>query len=353
MREDFVTQLRLQLRDAADREARRGPLRRLWQALRWDASRPAIAGMAIAAAVALLALVAIPYLRSDETLPAGRDLRLTADTQPFESGGWLLPAFGSVWASDPAAGEIVHLDRDSRATGRRIPVGGEAGLGAAAGYLWATAGGELLRIDPASGEITGRMSVGPQGFGVPVGAGDTVWLIDAMRLRHIDPERMVVDRTVRLDRGSFMSAGFAAGPDALYVQRADSRILVLDPGSGKRTGTIRLQRPGALASYTAGGLVLAAEDGVATVDPETGEQRWLRRLGVSRVNAIATDITTLWVQGSPASGGRDRLWRLDALDGRVLGSIDLPGFGVAGMAAVGDRAWVVTPGGQLQVVGPS
>jgi hypothetical protein len=174
-----------------------------------------------------------------------------------------------------------------------------------------------------------------------------------MRLRHIDPERMVVDRTVRLDRGSFMSAGFAAGPDALYVQRADSRILVLDPGSGKRTGTIHLQRPGALASYTAGGLVLAAEDGVATVDPETGEQRWLRRLGVSRVNAIATDITTLWVQGSPASGGRDRLWRLDALDGRVLGSIDLPGFGVAGMAEVGVDAWVVTPGGQLQVVGPS
>jgi len=65
-----VTQLRLQLRDAADREARRGPLGRLWQALRWDASRPAIAGMAVAAVVALLALVAIPYLRSDETLPA-------------------------------------------------------------------------------------------------------------------------------------------------------------------------------------------------------------------------------------------------------------------------------------------
>jgi len=252
--------------------------------------------------------------------------------------GLFEPGTGKFKRYELPAGTIPHnviVDRQGRA------------------WLSGNRNGTINRIDPASGETTGRMSLGPEGLGLPVAAGDTVWLIDAMRLRHVDPERMVVDRTVRLDRGSFMNAGFAAGPDALYVQRADARILALDPGSGTRTGTIRLQRPGALAAYAAGGLVLAAEDGVATVDPETGEQRWLRRLGVARVNAIATDITTLWVQGSPASGGRDRLWRLDALDGRVLGSIDLPGYGVAGMAAVGDEAWIVTPGGQLQVVGPS
>ena len=65
------------------------------------------------------------------------------------------------------------------------------------------------------------------------------------------------------------------------------------------------------------------------------------------------DGTTLWVHGSEAGGGRDRLWRIDALDGRVLGSIDLPGFGAAGMATVGADAWIVTPGGQLIVVAAS
>ena len=66
-----------------------------------------------------------------------------------------------------------------------------------------------------------------------------------------------------------------------------------------------------------------------------------------------SDGTTLWVHGSEAHGGRDRLWRIDSLDGRVLGSIDLPGFGAAGMATVGADAWVVTPGGQLIVVAAS
>jgi hypothetical protein len=353
MKEDFVTQLRLQLRDAADREARRGPIRRAWRALRWDVSRPVLAATAAVALAAVLALVAIPYLRSDERLPAGRDLRIGADTQLLRTGGWLLPAYGSVWAADTGAGEIVRVDPDTRAIGTRIPVAGEAGLGAAAGWLWATAGGELLRIDPSSGETTGRMSLGPEGLGLPIAAGDTVWLIDGARLRRVDPERMVVDRTVRLEHDSFFAKAHAVGPGVLYVQGGDSRVVAYDAASGDRLHTIRPRRSGTLVGYSPGGLVLAAEDGVATIDPETGAPGWIRRLGVARVNAVATDGTTLWVQGSVAAGGRDRLWRLGALDGRVLGSIDLPGFGVAGMAIVGDDAWVVTPGGQLMLVGPS
>ena len=77
-----MTQLRLQLRDAADREARLGSLGRLWRTLRWDASRPALAATAAVAVVALFTLVALPFLRSDETLPAGRDLRIAAHTEP-------------------------------------------------------------------------------------------------------------------------------------------------------------------------------------------------------------------------------------------------------------------------------
>src|SRR4029079_5478584 len=51
MREDFVTQLRLQLRDAAEREARRGRFARTVRALRWDAGAPVLViGAAIAAA---------------------------------------------------------------------------------------------------------------------------------------------------------------------------------------------------------------------------------------------------------------------------------------------------------------
>ena len=353
MNEDFVTRLRLQLRDAADRDARRSPPGRLWQTLRWDVSRPALAVAGALALAAVLALVAVPYLRSDERLPAGRDLRITADTQLLRAGGWLLPAYGSVWAGDTGAGAIVRVDPGTRAIGTRIPVGGEAGLGAAAGWLWVTAAGELLRIDPASGEISARMSLGPGGLGLPIAAGDAVWLIDGARLRRVDPARMVVDRVVRLEHDSFLARSHAVGPGVLYVQGGDARVVAFDAASGDRLDAFRLRSPGTLVGFSASALVLAAEDGVATIDPETGAPGWIRRLGVARVNGVVMDDTTVWVQGSDAAGGRDRLWRLDALDGRVLGSVELPGFGVAGMAVVGGDAWIVTPGGQLMVVAPS
>jgi sugar lactone lactonase YvrE len=354
MKEDFVTQLRLQLRDAAERDARRGPLRRAAHRARWDGGRPLALAAAAAALIAALAVVVLPYLRGDEPLPAGRDLRIAADTQLLRTGGWVLPAYGSVWMADPGVGEIVRVDPDTREPGLRIPVGGDAGLGAAEGWLWAAVGGELLRIDPADGKVTGRLDLGAEGLGLPIAAGDTVWLVDALRLRHVDPDRMAIDRTLRIERGSFQASGFAVGPDVLYVQTADSRIAAYDAGTGDRTGGVRLQRPGELAAYSPGGLVMATENGLATIDPETGEPVWTRPLGVERVNGIVVaDGTTLWVHGSEADGGRDRLWRIDALDGRVLGSIDLPGFGVAGLAWVGAEAWVVTPGGQLIVVAAS
>jgi sugar lactone lactonase YvrE len=354
MKEDFVTQLRLQLREAAERDNRRGPLRRAAHRARWDGGGPLALAAAAAALIAALAVVVLPYLRGDEPLPAGRDLRIAADTQLLQTGGWVQPAYGSVWIADPGAGEIVRVDPDTREPGLRIPVGGEAGLGAADGWLWAAVGGELLRIDPADGKVTARLDLGPEGLGVPIAAGDTVWLVDALRLRHVDPDRMAIDRTLRIERGSFQASGFAVGPDVLYVQTADSRIAAFDGGTGDRVGGVRLQRPGELAAYSAGGLVMTTENGLATIDPETGEPVWTRPLGVERVNGIVVaDGTTLWVHGSEADGGRDRLWRIDALDGRVLGSIDLPGFGVAGLAWVGADAWVVTPGGQLIVVAAS
>ena len=58
----------------------------------------------------------------------------------------------------------------------------------------------------------------------------------------------------------------------------------------------------------------------------------------------------LWVQGRPRAGGRDRLWRLDSKTGRVTASLVLPEFGVAGMAAIGERLWLVSLRGRLAIV---
>lgn len=64
----------------------------------------------------------------------------------------------------------------------RVPVG--------EGSVWATAfgTGEVVRIDPATGAVTGRVDVGHGAEGVTAGLG-SVWVVvqDAARLVRVDP----------------------------------------------------------------------------------------------------------------------------------------------------------------------
>jgi outer membrane protein assembly factor BamB len=352
MREDFVTQLKLQLRDAAEREAHRGPVRRAAHALRWDA-RPVLIAAAAAAVVAALALVAIPFLRNDATEPAGRDLRVVAHVPLVERGSWVQAAFGAVWAVDPGANEIVRVDPRSREVDAHVAVGGEASMSAGEDAIWAVAGGRLLEIDPQRATVTRTLDLGldpRDGFPIPVQGA--VWVMDAFKLRRVDTATMTVDRDVRIARGSFLPVGMAQGRDVIYIQRSDGVLTTYDARTGDRIRTTRLQRPGGIVWPVAGALLFASDEGVSAVDPRSGAVQWTRNLGTSHVNGARVDDPTAWVQGSDATSGRDRLWRIDARDGRVLGTVTLPDFGVGGMAVVGNSVWIVGPSGKLTVVAP-
>ena len=83
MREDFVTRLQLQLRDAAEREARGSTLGQALRGARWRLGSPALAG-AVAAVALVLAVGAGALLLRDEPRP-GRPARrrhARADRQP-------------------------------------------------------------------------------------------------------------------------------------------------------------------------------------------------------------------------------------------------------------------------------
>src|SRR5215218_6788528 len=99
MTEDFVTQLRLQLREAALREERRAPFaRRLARARR---GLPGPLPVAAALAVALLALavaLGAVALRGEPEPAAPR----VVGTYAVASGlSPLAPGFGAVWTADP------------------------------------------------------------------------------------------------------------------------------------------------------------------------------------------------------------------------------------------------------------
>lgn len=353
MREDFVTQLRLQLRDAAEREARRGPLTRALRALRWNAGAPTLMIGAAVAAAAVIALVVLPFLRDDTPVPAGSGLRVVAHEPIVQQGAGLEPGFGAVWAADKATGEILRLDPRARAVQARVTVGGEPTIVAGEGALWAVAAGKLQRIDPASGRVTGKMALPlPEGTGFPLPGRGAMWVLDGVAMRRVDLERMVIDRRVRLIKGGFLATGFAFDANAIYVQRSDGVITSFDAATGARLGAIRIDPSSHLAAAASGRLLLATTTGVVAIDPATGRREWARELGASKVNAIRDDGSEIWVQAADATTGRDRLWRMDVGDGRVLGSLSLPDFGVVGMAPVGAAMWLMSPGGALTVVAP-
>ena len=116
MTEDFVTQLRLQLREAALREERRTPV--ALRVVRARRGLPGPAPMAAALAVVLLALVvALGALAlRGEPEPAAPKL---IGTYPVASGlSPLAPAFGAVWTADPIRGEVLRIDPPRGASSR-------------------------------------------------------------------------------------------------------------------------------------------------------------------------------------------------------------------------------------------
>ena len=210
MSQDFVTQLKLQLREAALREERRTPFAQ--RLVRSRRHLPGPAPLAAALAVALLALAAaigVLQLRDDSepVKPKVIDTFKVSDALSSLSGG-----FGAGWAADPVRGEVLRIDPKSRKVTARVKLGlGEVQAVAGAGAVWALSGDlltagaqgavEVARIDPRTNRVVARTPVrSPQGENLAplslMADRDHVWVIGAQGAMRIDPSTNARDRFV-------------------------------------------------------------------------------------------------------------------------------------------------------------
>ena len=201
MTEDFVTQLRVQLREAAVRRSAAG---------RSPAARPARRGRRCADRGAARAG------RRARRAGAARRARAHGPEARRHVPGRLRPVVAGAGVrrrvdggSDPRRG--LRIDPATPPRRARIPVSGEARVAAGAGAVWALAGDllyagdqgpvRLLRIDPATNRVVARIPMsGPAGkrFG-PLDLqvdGDAVWVVGAAGALRVDPRRNVPDRFV-------------------------------------------------------------------------------------------------------------------------------------------------------------
>jgi PQQ-like domain len=348
MSKDFVTTLRLQLREAAEREAQRSRARRALPEVRL---RP----LAVTVALALL-LVALVFagVRLDDhrQVPTTVAPQIVARVALVDQGGRISSGFGSMWVADQAAGRVLRVT-PTGATSAAIRVPGTiADLDAAEGAVWVLTDSRLYRIDPASNRVVARI-VPPvpasNGGGLFAGKG-VMWVTVGRSLMRVQPRTDAVDRSVDLlGRGGEQPRSGAVDANAIYVLRGDGEMLTLDARTGARRGLVRPAVPGDPLIAHDGRVLLESGSGVAAIDGRSGRLLWRTSLGDARINGVAGDARALWVQGTPTGGGRDQLWRLDA-KGDVRGALPLPDIGVTGMAPLAGRVWLMAPTGTVTEV---
>jgi streptogramin lyase len=353
---DFITGLRGDLVDAADRHRQRGRRR--------TALLPRVWRPALAAATVLVGAVAVLYAARalSPSPPAVRPevvKVVSIGGQPQDA----VLAEGSLWVSD-FEGRVVRVDPASGRVTARIEVpGNPAGIAAGDGAIWVASpdlspdgDGMLARIDPRSNRVVERVQVGAYVEAIAVGAGG-VWLIDQHRpgLDRIDPA--TGERTARVP---FARAGaMVVGDDTtLWALGDEGTVVTVD---GRSLSVDRLRGVVASGYASAEDMMAADSDGAWVV--ARGENKVLRiEAGrvVSQVpvpeamGPIGLGDGAVWV----ASGNPDalrssyRLSHIDAEADAVTGTLDLERRLPKAVVPAGDGVWVIASDGTASLVRP-
>ena len=361
MNQDFVTQLRLQLREAALREERRTPLAQ--RVVRARRGLPGPAPLAVAVVVALLAVavtIGAMKLRGEPEPVKPRVIQTFTVANGLSS---LAPGSGAVWATDAINEEILRIDPESHKVVARIPSSEQTQLATGAGAVWAL-GGDLLtagasgpvqleRIDPRTNRVVARIPVrAPSGDNFAplfVEADDEhVWVCGAGGALRIDPGRNAPDRFVAFPGEP---TGFMAEGERVWVLLPGGRLHELDARTGKVVTDIRVRDTDAahLGPGRPGTLTVGDQSHLTLIERATGRVLWRASLGET-VRGWIRDGDAFWVHVSRAPEGRDTLVRLDADTGRPTGQVALRDEDATGLAKVGRDIWVASPIGTIRVV---
>lgn len=191
---------------------------------------------------------------------------------------------GAVWATAFGAGELVRV---APATGRvtgRVRVGkGAEGVAGGFGSVWVVAQdiGRLVRVDPRTATVVGQADIGVGARLVTTGLG-AVWVsqFQTGQVLRVDPTSLAVTRSASLCQGP---QGLLATADAIWVTcTADDVALRLDPSDLSVTRRVTLpDAPDRIVAGASGTLYVVCQAGPTLVelDGATGQVRRQRALG--------------------------------------------------------------------------
>jgi outer membrane protein assembly factor BamB len=248
---------------------------------------------------------------STSSAPEGFPVGTAADVQEQRwrlPGGpdWLSVDDDGVWVKRDD-GTVDRIDPDTGDIAVSVEVPGEPcqGLGAGLGAVWACAGTDVVRLDPATGAAVATLRVGKAfSQGHLVTAFDQLWILtgDGSTLVGVDPRSGDPVTTIPLGaRGTDVAVGDAG---LWVVSQLDGQVLRIDPAGRVAVRATGLDRPVAVAVTDQ--LWVGATGGVSRIDPATGEIQVSTDIGTGLDGGLAIAPDGIWVRS-----GERFLIRLD------------------------------------------
>ncbi len=244
--------------------------------------------------------------------------RLEAEIAVKGSPDWPLAAFDSMWVlapdlplvDDSATPNLIRIDPATNEVTATIPLPDRLcqGFTASEDAIWACAADALVRIDPATNTITDTVPItGAQSAYRPAAGGGYLWFLGS--------GDFVADTVIALDEGAKSTRTFA------------------------QSGTVG----GMTYAFDALWLTIPGEGAVVRFDPVTEETEVLTT-DLPNPKGIVAGADSLWVSlhganDDSASAGDTQLVRIDPESGNVTAEFAIGGSPQAGVEAwAGDEA---------------
>ena len=282
------------------------------------------------------------------------ELALGAPVQVGLGAGVPAVAAGAVWVPVSSDGTLVRVDPASGAVTGRVAVGAASpspgdldSAVLAGGSVWAAsdAGGTIARVDPATSAVTTRLTTAPRPGGLAEGGG-YVWAFHFHQsaVTHIDA---ATNGVKAFDVPGLSGTGVAYGGSSVWLlSDQPARIFRLDPDTGAVQQTIPLtipfpQRRAVVETWWlaygegAAWATLANNRGLARVDGATG----YFAVPFGDPFGVAVGGGSVWVAANRA------VWKLDAATGAPQAAALIPpaaGFGFVSIAYGVGAAWLTT-----------
>jgi hypothetical protein len=263
----------------------------------------------------------------------------------------MIAAFGSVWVDARVDAAVWRLAPNGRVLAK-IPDAARskdgpkfrtiaASIDAGFGSIWSLTNDAVVRIDPASSKVVGRIRIqSPFALGVGEGA---VWVIccsSQVRLLRIDPATMTSELFAHVGT-SATTLGVGDGYIWMGQLSEAGGMYRIDPATGDVTDLTDMGYNDRFIVPTSAGVWLIDAGTAERFDPETGERIGRPNQRKARGSiGVSLSGTTIWINDGDAVG-------FDVTTGKVTDRLDGSGafkwWWTAGVARLGNRVWLADP----------